>query len=33
MKSLYMARYFFIGALSLLTGVFAWLNVFRAHRK
>ena len=33
MKTLYMARYFFIGGLLLLTGGLAWLNVFRAHRK
>ena len=33
MKALYMARYFFICGLLLLTGGLAWLNVFRAHRK
>jgi hypothetical protein len=33
MKTLYMARYFFICALLLLAGGLAWLNVFRAHEK
>jgi len=33
MKTLYFARYFFIGGLLLLAGSLAWVNVFRAHRK
>lgn len=33
MKTLYFARYFFIGGLLLLVGGLAWVNVFRAQRK
>ncbi len=33
MKSLYIARYFFISALLVLAGGLAWLNIFRTHRK
>ena len=33
MKTIYFARYFFIGGLLLLAGGLAWVNVFRAHRK
>jgi|GraSoiStandDraft_54_1057290.scaffolds.fasta_scaffold292189_2 hypothetical protein len=33
MKTLYIARYFFIAALLLLTGGLAWLNLSRAQRK
>jgi len=33
MKTLYLARYFFIGGFLLLAGALAWVNVVRAHRK
>ncbi len=33
MKTLYFARYFFIGGLLLLVAGLAWTNVFRAQRK
>jgi len=33
MKTIYFARYFFIGGLLLLTAGLAWVNVFREHRK
>jgi hypothetical protein len=33
MKSLYMARYFFISALLVLLAALAWLNLVRIDRK
>jgi hypothetical protein len=33
MKTLYIARYFFISALLLLAAGLAWANIFRAQRK
>lgn len=33
MKSLYMARYFFISALLVLVAALAWLNLVRIDRK
>jgi len=33
MKTLYFARYFFIGGLVLLVLALAWVNFFRVHRR
>jgi hypothetical protein len=33
MKSLYMARYFFISAVLVLVAALAWLNLVRIDRK
>jgi hypothetical protein len=33
MRTLYIARYFFISALLVLAGGLAWLNIFKTQRK